>query len=153
MAKLGKLFTYILVGLSLVSVILMFSLVANVSSNAADVNMDTWLNNNIYWVYFLFIVVCVLALAFAIYQTVTDKKSAKRGLFVVGGFVVLGLVSYMLSSDKMPQFLGVETFIENGILTLKVSKLVDTGLYITYFLFIVSILSLALSPLIKYFEK
>ena len=153
MAKVGKFLTYILLGLSVISVILMFSLIANVSSNAADANMDSWLNTNIYWVYFLFVILCVLALGFAILQTVTDKRSAKRGLLVLGGFVIIGVISYMLSSDKLPQFLGVESFIDSGQLNLRVSKLIDTGLYVTYFLFVMSILSLALSPLIKYFDK
>jgi hypothetical protein len=153
MAKLGKLITYILIGLSVISVILLISLMANSSSNPADPRMNSWLNNNIYWVYFLFVVLCCLALGFAIIQTVTDKRAAKRGLLVIGGFVVIGVVSYLLSSDKMPQFLGVETFIDSGQLTLRISKLIDTGFYITYFLFIVAILSLALSPLLKYFEK
>jgi len=153
MAKIGKLLTYILLGVSVVSVILMFALMGNVSSNEGDPKMDFWLNYNIYWAYVLFIVVCVLAFAFAIYQTVTDKKSAKSGALVLGGFILIGVVSYMLSSDQMPKFLGVESFIESGQLTLNVSKLIDTGLYVTYFLFIVSILSLALTPLFRLFEK
>lgn len=153
MAKIGKWLTMVLWGIIIISVILMISLMANSSSNEADPSMNSWLSTNIYWIYVLFIFVCVLAVSFAIYQTITDKRAAKRGLFTLLIFFAIGLISYLMGSNEIPQFLGSDKFVEQGILTPNVSRWIDTGLNASYILFIIAILSLVLSPLVKLFDK
>jgi hypothetical protein len=48
----------------------------------------------------------------------------------------------LLASDVIPQFAGVERFINDGTLTSQVAKMVDTGLYATYILLAIAILSI-----------
>jgi hypothetical protein len=57
-----------------------------------------------------------------------------------------------LASDEIPQFMGVQKFINDGTLTAQVAKLVDTGLYATYILLILAILSVTLSGLTRLFK-
>ena len=63
-------------------------------------------------------------------------------LLVIG---VIVLVAYLLSSDAIPQFLGAQKFVEEGILTPSVSKWVDTGLYTTYVFFAISLIAIVYS--------
>jgi hypothetical protein len=60
----------------------------------------------------------------------------------------VALVAYLLSSPEMPSFIGVDKFIAEG-LNSKTIKLVDTGLFATYILFGIAILSIILGPVIR----
>lgn len=153
MIKIGKLLTIGLWGVMLISAILIISMMVNISSNDLDPTMNSWINTNMVWTFILLIAVAGIAVLAAIFQTVTDISAAKKGLLTLGVFLVIAIISYLLASDTMPSFLGVDKFIENGTLTPRVSKLIDTGLNATYILFIVAILSLALAPLMRLFDK
>jgi hypothetical protein len=65
---------------------------------------------------------------------------------------VVALVAYLMASPEIPQFIGVDKFINDGTLNERVSKLVDTGLYATYILLALAILSIAMSSVMRLFR-
>ena len=64
----------------------------------------------------------------------------------------VALVSYLLASPEMPQFLGANKFINDGTLTTQVAKMVDTGLYATYILLGIAILSILVTAVTNAFK-
>ena len=153
MIKTGKFVTILLWVVIIISAVLVISLMANISDNETDPTMQSWINTNLVWAYILFIVGGGLALFFGIVQMVSDKKAAKAGLIVIVFFGAVVALSYVLASDTMPQFLGVDKFIESGELTTKVAKWIDTGLYATYILFGLAILATAFSSVSRLLNK
>lgn len=153
MKKLGRISLIVLVVLMAISVVMLVSLVANVSSVSTDPKMNAWIDYNLTWAYILLVVAACAALLFAAYQMVTDFKAAK-GVFGSLGFMLLVVViAYLLSSNELPQFLGAQKFIDEGILTPNVSKFVDTGLITAYFLLGIAVLSLLVGPISKLFDR
>lgn len=152
MNKVGRIVTIVLWGLLIVSAVLIVSMMVNISENDADPTMGSWINSNLVWTYILMAIGAGIAVLAGIYQMVTDINAAKKGLisFVFLGVVVL--VSYLLASDQIPQFIGVQKFINNGTLTAQVAKLVDTGLWATYILLGLAVLSIALSSVTRLFK-
>jgi hypothetical protein len=55
-------------------------------------------------------------------------------------------------TDAIPQFIGVDKFIENGTLTPRIAKMVDAGLIATYLLFGIAILSIVWSSVSQIFK-
>ncbi len=152
MSKTGKIVTIFLWVLIIISAVLLVSLMANISENDQDPTMGSWINSNLIWAYVLVIAGVGVILVSAVMHAVSDLSSAKKGLMAVGFFAVIGVISYALSSDAIPQFLGVEKFINDGTLTAKVAKLVDMGLYSTYILIGIAILSIAFSSVTRLFK-
>jgi hypothetical protein len=152
MNKVGRFVTILLWVLLIVSAVLIVSMMVNISENDADPTMGSWINSNLVWTYILMAIGAGIAVLAGIYQMVTDINAAKKGLisFVFLGVVVL--VSYLLASDQIPQFLGVQKFINNGTLTAQVAKLVDAGLWATYILLGLAVLSIALSSVTRLFK-
>jgi uncharacterized membrane protein len=150
--KLDKVLSIVLWVLLAVSAILVVSMMTNISENPADPAMGAWINTNLTWSYFLLGVGAVVALGFALMNTFTDREAAKKGgIALVFAAVVLAL-SYMLASDAIPQFHGVDKFIANGTLTNSISKWVGTTLYATYILLFLAIISIAGSSLFRIFK-
>lgn len=152
MERTGRIVSIILWVLIGISVILSISLIANISDNEKDPNMLNWININLVWVYILGIVGACLAFFFAIYQTVTSKEAAKKGLTSVLFLAAVVLVSYLLASPEMPKFIGAEKFIAGG-LTAQTIKLVDTGLIALYIMLAISVLVFIISPVIRLIRK
>lgn len=141
--KLEKVLSIVLWVLLGVSAVLIVSMMTNISENDADPTMGAWINTNLSWSYILLGIGTVVAIVFALYHTFTDKEAAKRGLMsLVFAGVVLAL-SYVMASDAIPQFYGVEKFVADGTLDATVSKWVGTTLYATYILLGLSILAIA----------
>jgi hypothetical protein len=82
----------------------------------------------------------------------TDIRAAKSGLISFAFLGAVALIAYLFASPEIPQFIGVNKFIENGSLTERVAKLVDAGLYATYILFGLAILAIAYSSVSKIFK-
>lgn len=132
--KFAKATTIVLWVLLGITVFLVISLLANIDENKSDAGMDTWINANLYWTYILFGAAIGIAVVMELISTATDKKASKNALIA---FVFMGAVvglSYMFSDSSIPQFYGVEKFVENGSLTTDVSKWIGTGLIATYIL-------------------
>jgi hypothetical protein len=154
MDKIGKIVTIILWVLLLVSAVLIVSLIVNINEDVkTDPAMLSWINTNIIWTYILIAFGAGVAIIAGLMQTATDKKAAKGGLISLVFLGVVALVSYLMASSEIPQFIGVDKFINNGTLTEGIAKLVDTGLYATYILLGIAILSIVLTPLVRMFKS
>lgn len=153
MDKIGKIVTILLWALLIVSAILVVSLVANINDvNDQDPAMLSWINANIVWVYILGITGAGLALVFGFLHTLGNKEAAKEGLISLLFLGVVAVVSFLLASPEIPQFIGVDNFIAKG-LTGETIKLVDAGLIATYILFAIAVLSIILGPVIRLVRK
>lgn len=152
MDKIGKIVTITLWVLLLISSVLIVSLMVNISENDADSTMLSWINTNLVWAYILIAFGAGVAIIAGLMQTVTDKKAAKGGVVSLVFMGVVALVSYMMASSEIPQFIGVDKFINDGSLTEGIAKLVDTGLYATYILLGIAILSIILTPVVRMFR-
>lgn len=153
MNKTGKIVTIVLWALLIVSAILIVSLVANINEEVkTDPAMNSWVNTNLVWAYILIALGAGVAIIAGLFHTVTDKKAAKGGMISLAFLGAVAFVSYLLASSEIPQFIGVDKFINDGSLTESVAKLVDTGLYATYILLGLAILSIAVTPLVRLFR-
>jgi len=152
MNKEGKIVTILLWVIIIISAVLLVSLMANISENDADPTMGSWVYTNLVWSYILLAIGAGIVIISEIYHMITDIKAAKGGLIALVFFAVIAGVSYMLSSDAIPQFVGVQEFIDSGALTAKVSKLIDTGLYATYILLGLAVLSIVYSSVNRLFK-
>ena len=152
MNKTGKIVTIILWVIIAISAILVISLFVNISDNDQDPTMASWVNTNLIWSYILLVLGAGIAIIAGLIHMFTDKRAAKRGLIAVGFLGAVALISYLLASPEIPQFPGVDKFIDNGTLTERVAKLVDTGLYATYILFGLAILSIVYSSVSRIFK-
>jgi hypothetical protein len=148
MEKLGKKVTIVLWALVIVSAVLVVSLLANLSESDTDPAMLSWINANIIWVYILGIIGAGIAVFFGLWHTVTSKSAAKSGAISLGFMAVVALVAYLLASPEIPQFIGIDKFIADG-LTANTVKLVDAGLIATYILFAIAVISIVVGPVIR----
>lgn len=153
MAKTGKIVTIILWALLVVSGILVVSLMVNIDeANKQDPTMLGWVNTNIVWSYILVAFGAGIAVIAGLINTVTDKKAAKGGLIALVFMGAVILVAYLLASPEIPRFLGVDKFINDGTLTAQVAKMVDTGLYATYILLGIAVLSILVTAVTNAFK-
>lgn len=152
MSKIARIVTIFLWVLLAVSAILVVSLMVNISSNEADAVMGGWINTNLVWTYILLGIGAGIAVISALLNTFTDAKAAKNGLISLGFMVVVFVIAYLLASDAMPTFYGVEKYINDGTLTPKVSKLIGTGLYGTYILLFLAIAGIIFSTVSRLFK-
>lgn len=152
MEKVGKIVTILSWILLLVSAVLIVSMMVNISENEADPTMGSWINTNLVWAYVLLGIGAGIAVLAGLFHMATDMQAAKKGLISLVFLVVVAVVSYLLASDTIPQFAGVQKFINDGTLTSQVSKMVDAGLYATYILLGLTIASILLSSVTRLFK-
>jgi hypothetical protein len=152
MNKEGRIVTILLWVLIIVSAVLVVSLMVNISENEADATMGGWINSNLIWAYILMIFGAGIAVLSGIFHMATDLNAAKKGLISLLFLGAVALVSYLLASDQIPQFVGVQRFINDGTLTPQVAKNIDTGLYATYILLGLAVLSIILAPVTRLFK-
>ena len=143
MEKTNKILSIIEIVLFVISAILIVSLFQSIDAPG----MDSWVDMNLSWAYVLFGFAAVVALLFSIIQTFHDKESATKGLLGIGLLAVVGVVSYILATSAIPQFYGVEKFVQNGVLTSSSSRWIGASLYVMYILFGGAILSIVYSSL------
>jgi TRAP-type C4-dicarboxylate transport system permease small subunit len=152
MTKVGKIVTIILWVLLIISAVLIVSMMVNISENDADPTMGSWINSNLIWTYILMAIGAGIAVIASLFHMFTDIKAAKKGLISLVFLGAVVVVSYLLASDQIPQFIGVQKFINDGTLTSQVAKLVDTGLYATYILLGLAVLSIVFSSVTRLFK-
>ena len=152
MNKVGRILTIFQWVLLAVSAVLIISLMVNISDVETDPTMGSWINTNLIWAYILLAIGAGSAILSAILHTLTDSSSLKQSLISLGFMVVVAVVAYLLSSDVMPTFYGVEKYIADGTLTPRVNKLIGTGLYATYILLFIAILGMAVSSVSRLFK-
>ena len=150
MEKIGKIVTIILWVLLIVSSVLIVMLIVNINGEIdTDPTMLSWVNSNLIWTYILIAFGAGVAVIAGLLHTVTDKKAAKGGIISLLFMGAVALVAYLMASPEIPQFVGVEKFINDGSLTEGIAKLVDTGLYATYILLALAVLSIVSSSVFK----
>jgi len=153
MNKEGKIATIVLWVLVIISAVLVVSLMANVGEDyKTDPVLAGWVYTNLTWSYILLAIGAGIVIISGLYHMITDIKAAKGGLVALVFFAVIFGVSYALSSDAIPQFVGVQEFVDSGALTANISKLIDTGLYASYILLGLSILSIVYSSVARLFK-
>jgi len=133
-----------------ISIILVFFVIKNSSENA---KLDGSLDTNFYWAYFLLIVGAFGILAFSLYQAFTIKGDSKKMIISIVGLAVIVLIAYLMSSDEIPQFFGTQALIADGTLTPKTAMLTDVGIYTTYILAAISVITLVYTSLSRYWTK
>jgi hypothetical protein len=114
--------------------------------------MLSWVNSNLIWAYILVAVGAGVAVLSGLLNMVTNKKAARGGIIAIVFLGAVALISYALASPEIPQFVGVDKFINDGTLNEKVAKMVDAGLYATYILLALAILSIAFSSVTRLFK-
>ena len=107
--------------------------------------LDFILNFGIPLAYVALAIAIVAAVVFPAIQMVTDFKKAKAALGGVGILVLTFLLSYVLA-DSQPLTTNYETM-EGGQM-----KFVESGLYLVYVLFAVSLLAIAYASVSRYFK-
>ncbi|PIF05471.1 MAG: hypothetical protein CSA36_06530 [Draconibacterium sp.] len=152
MNKTGKIVTIILWVLIVISAILVVSLLVNISENETDATMGGWISTNLVWAYVLIALGAGIAILAGLFQMITNKAAAKRGLISLVFMAAVVLVAYFLASPEIPKFPGVDKFINNGTLNETVAKLVDTGLIATYIFLGIAILAIVYSSVSRVFK-
>lgn len=152
MERIGKIVTIILWVLVIVSAILVISLVVNISENEADSTMGGWIETNLIWAYILIAVGAGVAILAGIYQMITDRQAAKNGLIALVFLAAVAAISYLLASNEIPQFVGVQRHINEGTLTPQIAKNIEAGLFATYILLGLAVLSIVLAPVTRLFK-
>lgn len=152
MGKTGKIITILLWVLLIVSAVLVVSLMVNISEVETDPTMASWINSNLIWAYILVAVGAGVAVLAGLFHMATDIKAAKGGIIALVFLGAVALVSWLLASNEIPQFLGVDKFINDGTLNERVAKLVDAGLHATYILLAIAILSIVFSSVARLFK-
>jgi hypothetical protein len=117
-----------------------------------DPAMNSWVNTNLIWGYILLAIGAGVAVLAGLFNMFTDKKAAKGGIVALVFMGAVAAISYVMASPEIPQFIGVEKFINEGKLTESIAKLVDTGLYATYILLGLAILAIASSSVMRLFK-
>lgn len=152
MERVRKIVNIILWVLLIVSAVFVVALMFNISDNEADSVMGGWINTNLVWAYMLIAIGAGIAILAGIYQMITDRQAAKDGLIALVFLGVVVLVSYLLASDEIPQYLGAQRHINEGTLTPQIAKNIEAGLFVTYILLGLAVLAIVLAPVTRLFK-
>ncbi|MEZ5103408.1 MAG: hypothetical protein R2757_02845 [Draconibacterium sp.] len=152
MNKTDRIVTIILWVLILISTVLVVSLMVNISDVDEDPTMGRWINSILIWSYILVGVGAGIAILAGLFHAITDRSAAKKSVISIVFLGAVVIIAYLVASPAIPQFPGVDKFINDGTLTEKISKWVDTGLYATYILLGIAILSILFSSVTRLFK-
>jgi hypothetical protein len=150
-SNLAKIVSYILYGLMFISVVLtVLFYFGKVVPGTEGTNMHepTITKTFLLWAGILTGLIALLSLVFPIINMVSNPKGAKGILFTLLGAAILIFVAWVLSSDAildMPFYEGKDN-------VPSILKLTETGLYTTYILAGLAILSILYSEISKYFK-
>lgn len=151
MNKVEKIVTIILWALILISTVLVVSLMVNIGEDT-DPTMGKWINSNLVWAYILVGLGAGIAILAGLFHAITDRSAAKKSAISIVFLGAVVLVAYLVASPAIPQFPGVNKFVTDGTLTTSISKWIDTGLYATYILLGIAILSILFSSVTRLFK-
>jgi hypothetical protein len=149
--NLAKYVLWLLSAISVILFVILFTSIENETSPGA--RAESLISLNINWSIFLTIVAALIAMGFAIAQTIVDKKQTINSLLVLAGFALIIVVSYLVSTDEIPKFFGVEKFVADGTLTPSISRWIGAGLVTTYILFIGALLSIVVFSAASLFKR
>ena len=150
--KVEKVLSILLWILLAVSAFLVVSLMSNIVDDKTDTTMGSWINLNLSWSYVLLALAAGVAVLGTLFHTLTSKEAAKKGLTSLGFAVVVVGVSYIMASDAIPSFYGVENYVNDGTLTNTIAKWIDTTLITTYVLLGLLVLATIVSSVSRIFK-
>ena len=101
----------------------------------------------LYWGYILLIIVIVATLLAAIGNILLKPKGSLKVVIILAVMVVVGIISYALSSNELSA-----AQLEKMQITASTSKLVGAGLYFTYFMAAVALISIIYSAVSRMFK-
>ncbi len=139
---------YVLMGISVVLVALFYFGKLVPGTEGTNMEEPVITGKILIWAAILVIITAGLALIFPIINLVANPKSAKRGLFILLGIAVLIFIAYTLASNevlKIPGYTGTDNV--PGIL-----KIAGTGLFTTYILAGLAVLSILYSEIANIFK-
>ncbi len=139
---------YVLMGISIVLVALFYFGKLVPGTEGTNMEEPIITGKILIWAVMLIILTAGLALIFPIINLVANPKSAKSGLFILLGVAVLIFIAYTLSSNEVmiiPGYTGTDNV--PGIL-----KVAGTGLFTTYILAGLAVLSILYSEISNYFK-
>jgi hypothetical protein len=141
MEKVQKILTYLIFVVAAVAAYFWVSLAMNEEAGADDVS-------SFYILTAVMLGVAVgVTLLSTLIQMLTNVKQLKQALVALVIFGVIGGISYSLASNAEMVWLG-ET-----IASSTESKVVGTGMYATYIIGAIAILSIVLAPVFKLIRK
>ncbi len=149
--KLAKIVSYILYALLLISVVLVgLFYFGKVVPGTEGTNMEEPVITKtiLLWAGILAGLTALLSLIFPIINMVTNPKAIKRTVITLVGVAVLIFIAWLLASDAlldMPHYEGKDN-------VPKTLKLAGTGLFTTYILAGLAVLSILYSEIVKYFK-
>ncbi len=146
--KIISIILYVLMGISLVLVVLFYF--GKLVPGTEGTNMEEPLITGkiLIWAAILIILTAGLAVIFPIMHLISNPKSTKNSLFVILGVAILIFIAYSLASSEVLEIPGY-TGIDNVPGPLKFT---GTGLFLTYILAGLAVLSILFSEISKYFK-
>ena len=147
--KFTKAFLYIAYVLAIVFTVMFFMGLDGTSDRSAQ-NIAA-AGPYLSFAYVLAFLALGLVLVFSVINVIIDPSNLKMALVGIGGLVVIAVISYMLSSDAALNFTSKEVadIYNKDTTTLKWT---DTGLYLTYTLFGISIIGMLFTELRDFFK-
>ena len=148
--KFTKAFLYIAYVLAIVFTVMFFMGLDGTSDRSAQ-NIAA-AGPYLSFAYVLAFLALGLVLVFSVINVSIDPSNLKMALVGIGGLVVIAVISYMLSSDAPLNFTSKEVadIYNKDTTTLKWT---DTGLYLTYTLFGISIIGMLFTELRDFFKR
>ena len=148
--KLSKAFLYIAYALAAVFTV-MFFMELDGTDTKSEQNIAA-AGPYLSYAYVLAFIAIVLVLVFSAINVFLKPSNLKFALVGIGGLLVIAFVSYLLSSDAPLTFTSKEMsdMYNKDTATLKWT---DTGLYVAYTLFAISIVGMLLTELRDFFKR
>ena len=141
-----KIIKIALIAIGVLSAVLWY-LLPSADMPAAEAAQSGAMNTMFIITYLLLGIAVVVSLAFTLKNLFSNPQGLKKTLFVVGGFLLVVGVSYVLASgtDVDPEFLAMED--ESTI------KKIGMGLNVFFILTIIAVLSLVIPAVKNMFSK
>lgn len=146
--KIISIILYVLMGISLVLVIMFYFGKVVPGTEGTNMEEPVITGKILIWAAILVLLTAGLAVVFPIMHLISNPKSAKQFLFVLLGVAILIFIAYSLASNEVleiPGYIGKDNV--PGTL-----KFVGTGLFLTYILSGLAVLSILFSEISNYFK-
>jgi len=148
---LSRISTYVLYALMAISVVLIILFFfGGYVEGTKGTNFAEPIHTNIalIWAFVLFMITLITALVFPLAFLIMNPKQAIRFLIGLGVVAVVIFIAYQLGSDELLNLINY-----NGPDNVpKTLKMVDTGLFVTYFLALIAVVSILYNEVSKMFK-
>ena len=147
-ARISSITLYVIIGVTVILTVLFFAggyIAGTKGTNLAEpINTDYML----IWNVILLGIAIILTLVFTLVSILNNPKRALRSLIILGVVAVIIFISYQFSSDELLNLVNYNGP-DNIPSTLKI---VDTGLFLTYFFLIIAFGAILYSEISKAFK-